>query len=124
MLNVSVFVVFVLLICIEWLIIRFIVILGLILLGFLFMFVIVLWSEVKLIIVGILVKFCKIIWDGLNGILIFWIFFVFYFVKFVICFFVIICLFIWWSIDLSKIFMEYGNWDMLLIFVFLSVFKL
>lgn len=49
--------------------IKLIGIFGLIFLGLLLRFVMVLCKEVKLIIVGIFVKFCKIIWVGLNGIL-------------------------------------------------------
>lgn len=102
---------------------RFIGISGLILLGFFFKLVIVLWSDVKFIIVGILVKFWRIIWDGLKGILIFLIFFVFYFVRFLMCFFVIIWLFIWWRIDFNNILIEYGSLDILFKFVFFKVCK-
>lgn len=69
------------------------------------MLFIVLCKEVKLIMVGIFVKFCKIIWEGLNGILFLFLFFLNWF-KVLIWLFVIIKLFFWWSKDFNKIWIE------------------
>lgn len=104
-------------------IIKFIGIFGLILLIFLLILFIVLCKEVKFIIVGIFVKFCKIILEGLNGIL----FLLFVFLNLfnvLIWLFVIIKLFFCCNIDFNNMWIEYGNLEILVSFFFFNVCKL
>lgn len=102
------------LICIEWLMISLEGICGLICFGLLLSLMMVLCIVVRLIMQGMLVKFCSIMCVGMNVILVFGLVVGFQWVMVLMWFLLMVMLlFLCWSRFFRRIFIEQGRWEIL-----------